>query len=266
MVTADRAAQEQARCRPRRTGRRRAPICGRHSAYLEPAPPRLVAVGGLSGTGKTTLAAALAPELGSAPGAVHVRSDLERKRLFGVEETVRLPAQSYTPQASAEVYAIVLRKARLALAAGQSVIADAVYSTPEERSAIEALAARARRALPGPLADRRPARRWSHASMRAGATPPMPPRRWSGSSSTWQLGALSPAWTTLDAGGPAQDVHRRAASALVARQLASTVAARQVGTALIDSLPSPSAFSEIYRTPQELQIRLIVNVGGDSRG
>ena len=122
--------------------------------YLEPAPPRLVAVGGLSGTGKTTLAAALAPELGSAPGAVHLRSDLERKSLFGVEETDRLPAQSYTAEASAKVYAIVLRKARLALAAGHSVIADAVYSAPEERSAIEALAARARRALPGPLADR----------------------------------------------------------------------------------------------------------------
>jgi len=98
-------------------------------------------VGGLSGTGKSTLAAALAPGFGPAPGAVNLRSDLERKRLFAVAETFRLPAQSYTPQASAQVYATLMRKARAVLSAGQSVIADAVYAAPEERAAIEAAAA-----------------------------------------------------------------------------------------------------------------------------
>ena len=42
-----------------------------------------------------------------APGAVHLRSDLERKSLFGVAETIRLLAP-YCPQASAQVYATLV--------------------------------------------------------------------------------------------------------------------------------------------------------------
>ena len=54
-----------------------------------------MAVGGLSGTGKSTLAAALANAIGRAPGAVHLRSDIERKRLCTVDEYERLPAEAY---------------------------------------------------------------------------------------------------------------------------------------------------------------------------
>src|SRR5690606_8417690 len=54
--------------------------------YLEPRAPCLVAVGGLSGTGKTTLARALAPRIGAAPGALHLRSDVLRKQMAGVAE------------------------------------------------------------------------------------------------------------------------------------------------------------------------------------
>ena len=49
---------------------------------LAPRRLDLVAIGGLSGTGKSSLAAALAGSIGRAPGAVHLRSDIERKRLF----------------------------------------------------------------------------------------------------------------------------------------------------------------------------------------
>jgi predicted kinase len=144
-----------------------------------------------------------------------VRSDLERKSLFGVDETDRLPSQSYTVEASAKVYAIVLRKARLALTAGQSVIADAVYSTPEERSAIEALAAELGVPFQGlwltaaseTLVARVDARR----NDASDATPEVVQRQL-----TFEVGALSPAWTLLDAGGSAQDVHRRATSVLAA--------------------------------------------------
>ncbi len=55
--------------------------------FLAYVPPRLVAVGGLSGAGKSALAAALAPQLGRAPGALLLRSDVERKAMFGVDET-----------------------------------------------------------------------------------------------------------------------------------------------------------------------------------
>jgi aminoglycoside phosphotransferase family enzyme/predicted kinase len=109
-------------------------------AYLEPAAPRLVAVGGLSGTGKTSLARALAPGLGAAPGAVHLRSDVLRKAAAGAGETQRLAPESYTPEASAAVYGELLHHARSALAAGRAVIADAVYARPAERAAIEAVA------------------------------------------------------------------------------------------------------------------------------
>ena len=130
-----------------------------------------------------------------------------------MEETDRLPAQSYTAEASAEVYAIVLRKARLALAAGQSVVLDAVYAAPEERSAMEDLAAELGVPFQGfwltapadTLAARVDARRGDASD----ATSQVLRQQL-----TWQLGVLSPAWTMLDAGGSAPEAHRRAASAL----------------------------------------------------
>ncbi|GAA4258380.1 AAA family ATPase [Azospirillum formosense] len=109
-------------------------------AALEPPPPRLVAIGGLSGTGKTQLARALAPSLGAAPGAVVLRSDALRKRLFGVGETERLPADAYTPAVTGRVYAGLLERARIVLAAGHAVVLDAVHARPEERSAVARLA------------------------------------------------------------------------------------------------------------------------------
>ena len=110
---------------------------------LAPPPPRLLAVGGLSGTGKTQLARALAPELLPAPGAVLLRSDVERKALFGTHESERLPQTAYTPAVTARVYAAIAEKARRVIAAGHSAIADAVYARPEERKGIERAAGRA---------------------------------------------------------------------------------------------------------------------------
>jgi aminoglycoside phosphotransferase family enzyme/predicted kinase len=110
------------------------------AAFLSPPDPVLIAIGGLSGTGKSTLAARLASCLGGAPGALHLRSDVERKRLFGVAPTERLGPVHYRPEVSARVYAQLIDKARSALAAGHSAILDAVYARPEERSACEALA------------------------------------------------------------------------------------------------------------------------------
>jgi aminoglycoside phosphotransferase family enzyme/predicted kinase len=105
--------------------------------FLLPAAPRLVAIGGLSGTGKTTIAAELAPTIGRLPGAVHLRSDIERKHLFGVAETQRLPQAGYTSSTTAQVYARLRRKAGLALEAGFSVISDAMHAEPDERAGVE---------------------------------------------------------------------------------------------------------------------------------
>ncbi|MBZ8132055.1 bifunctional aminoglycoside phosphotransferase/ATP-binding protein [Afifella sp. IM 167] len=108
--------------------------------FLEEMPPRLIAVGGLSGSGKTTIAGALAPKIGAPPGCLHLRSDIERKRLAGVAETERLPAEAYSPEATERVYAALRQKAAQALAAGQSVVVDAVHATTEEREGIAAVA------------------------------------------------------------------------------------------------------------------------------
>ena len=103
--------------------------------FLEPASPRLIAVGGLSGTGKSTLAGALAPYVGAPPGALWLRSDVERKAMFGVGIDERLGEEAYTPEVNHSVYEILNKKALAALAAGVSVILDAVFARDSERSA-----------------------------------------------------------------------------------------------------------------------------------
>jgi uncharacterized protein len=111
--------------------------------FLQTGRPLLIAIGGLSGSGKSTLAAALAPSIGRTPGALHFRSDVERKQLFGVSETTRLPPGAYSPDVTEAVYRKLRDLAGIALQAGQAVIVDATYLQADERQAIEALAARA---------------------------------------------------------------------------------------------------------------------------
>ncbi len=101
----------------------------------------LVAVGGLSGTGKSVLARALAPELGPPPGAVVLRSDVERKALFGRQEHEKLPEEAYAPMVTARVYATIVDKARRVVAAGHAAIVDAVFAQPGERRVVEQSAA-----------------------------------------------------------------------------------------------------------------------------
>ena len=107
---------------------------------LAPARPALIAVGGLSGSGKSTLAAALAPIFGASPGAIHLRSDLERKKLFRIGETERLPDEAYARTVTERIYATLNQKAASVLATGYAVIVDAVHSTLEERAAVERVA------------------------------------------------------------------------------------------------------------------------------
>lgn len=109
-------------------------------ALIHPPAPRLIAVGGLSGTGKTVLAQGLAPVIAPLPGAVLLRSDLVRKQMFGVEDTHRLPPSAYTPEHAARVYDTLAQLARRVLAQGHSAIIDGVFAREDERDAIAALA------------------------------------------------------------------------------------------------------------------------------
>ncbi|HEX4615826.1 MAG TPA: AAA family ATPase [Stellaceae bacterium] len=108
--------------------------------FLQPQPCRLVAIGGLSGSGKSTLAEGLAPELGLRPGARVLRSDVTRKLLLGVDPEERLPATAYTREISARVYDALRRKAATGLAAGYTVVIDAVALKAAERNSFAEVA------------------------------------------------------------------------------------------------------------------------------
>ncbi len=107
---------------------------------IAPPAPHLVAIGGLSGTGKSVLARALAPQIEPAPGAVVLRSDAERKALFGRAETERLPAHAYTTEVNDQVYAALCAKARRVVKAGHSAVVDAVFAKQRERAALGTVA------------------------------------------------------------------------------------------------------------------------------
>ncbi|MCE9521741.1 MAG: AAA family ATPase [Alphaproteobacteria bacterium] len=107
----------------------------------EPRPPRLIAIGGLSGTGKSSLAKDLGWRIGSVAGALHLRSDEIRKRIAGVPLTERLPESSYTRDMSDRVYEEFFELAKIAMGSGQSVILDAVFSREGERDRAAAIAA-----------------------------------------------------------------------------------------------------------------------------
>jgi aminoglycoside phosphotransferase family enzyme/predicted kinase len=103
---------------------------------LTPSSPRLVAIGGLSGTGKSTLARALAPRLGGCCGARILRSDVIRKAEAGAEATARLADGAYTAEARRRVYEVLSERARAALEARTPVIADATFMDGATRSGI----------------------------------------------------------------------------------------------------------------------------------
>ncbi len=182
-------------------------------AELEPGAPRLIAVGGLSGSGKSTLARALAPLLGTGAGALVLRSDVIRKRLFGRAPTERLGAEGYTPEVTKEVYARIARWAGEALAAGHVVIADAVFARPEERAAIARVAAEAGAPFHGfwleapaeALAARVEARVADASDADASVV---------AAQLRYDLGAVE--WERIDAAGPPDAVRRRVVDRLAA--------------------------------------------------
>ena len=102
--------------------------------------PRLVAIGGFSGSGKTTIAERLAPHLGVPPGARIIESDRIRKAMHGVSAETRLPQEAYLPEVSQKVYREMALRADLILAGGGTVIANAVFDRLDDRAMIEEIA------------------------------------------------------------------------------------------------------------------------------
>jgi aminoglycoside phosphotransferase family enzyme/predicted kinase len=96
----------------------------------------LVVMTGLSGSGKSSVAFELAQQL----DGVRVRTDLERKRLYGFAPHARTDASIYTAEATARTYARVEQAARVALAAGVPVVVDGALLRRAERARFRALA------------------------------------------------------------------------------------------------------------------------------
>ena len=96
-------------------------------------PPLLLITHGVSGSGKSHLAAPLSERL----NAVHVRSDIERKRLYGYGMEARtgsaLESGIYTPEASARTYSRLEEIAAAALNGGYPVVIDAAFLKREQR-------------------------------------------------------------------------------------------------------------------------------------
>jgi len=109
-------------------------------AHLAPPPPVLAAVGGLSGSGKSTFGRAIAPSLGASPGAVILRTDEIRKRLLNLPPLQSLPPETYTPEFYVRVYDTLIENARAMLAAGRSVVLDATFTDPALCARAEQLA------------------------------------------------------------------------------------------------------------------------------
>ncbi len=110
--------------------------------YTAPPSPELVITHGLSASGKSTHARRLVEER----GFVRLRSDVERKRLFGLEARERsgsgLDGGLYAPGATDRTYAHLLEMAWIALRSGFSVVVDATFLEAERRRPFRELAER----------------------------------------------------------------------------------------------------------------------------
>lgn len=110
---------------------------------FEAAPPNLIAVGGVSGSGKSTIARDVAPDFGCAPGALVLNSDLIRKKILGVEPLTRLTDTAYEEEINQAVYDEMMNVAQRALENGYSVVLDASFIDPDQRGKLPAIASQA---------------------------------------------------------------------------------------------------------------------------
>ncbi len=173
--------------------------------------PQLIAIGGLSGSGKSTVAQSIAPELPGLCGGVIIRSDVCRKRLFKVAPEEPLPLEAYVPEVSARVYSIMRKDAGRALRSGVSVILDATFLDGDEGCELERIAEVAGARFTGlwlsldlDALQARIERRGADAS---DATPAV-------AAAQWARARAHQAWTVLDAGETAEEVAARALRAL----------------------------------------------------
>ena len=110
------------------------------ASYAAPRRGAVIITHGLSGSGKTTLTQASFAAL----GALRIRSDIERKRLHGLDPLARTGsapgAGIYSPHATVRTYGQLAQHARNIAGAGYPVIVDATFLKHAQRAAFRALA------------------------------------------------------------------------------------------------------------------------------
>ncbi|MGV9557263.1 bifunctional aminoglycoside phosphotransferase/ATP-binding protein [Streptomyces sp. NPDC003522] len=179
--------------------------------HLRTSAVRLTLVGGLPGSGKSTLSGALADRL----GVTLLSSDRVRKELAG------LPAERsaaagygeglYTPEWTTRTYTALLDRAAALLSAGESVVLDATWSDPDRREAARRVAERTGADLVA-LRCRAPD---EVAAARLSTRAPGPSD--AGPDVAAAMAAREPAWpeaVTVDTGGPLDSAVTRALAAV----------------------------------------------------
>ncbi len=131
---ADDKIAKQARCEY-------AIYAGLAERFTKPCPTFLIITHGYSGSGKSTFAGQLAEHI----GAFQIRSDIERKRLFGYDANAQTGSGMddglYTQEASVKTYQHLKKLAKVVLDAGFPVIIDAAFLKAGQRSLFRQLAA-----------------------------------------------------------------------------------------------------------------------------
>lgn len=109
-------------------------------SYCAPAKPVLMITHGLPGCGKTTVSQIVLERY----LAIRIRSDVERKRLFGLQadqsSSLLAGIDIYSPDATERTYRHLLALARNILQSGFSVIVDAAFLRQQERAMFRELA------------------------------------------------------------------------------------------------------------------------------
>ena len=117
------------------------------TSYVAQSTPKLIITRGLSASGKSTVSQQLLDTL----GAIRIRSDVERKRLFGIDSTSQVSNDKtpgeidsgiYSAQASLQTYNKLAELAADIICAGYSVIVDAAFLKHEQREPFQQLAKR----------------------------------------------------------------------------------------------------------------------------
>jgi predicted kinase len=110
--------------------------------HATPRASALIITHGVSASGKTTATQSFI----ECAGAIRVRSDIERKRLFGLAALARsgsgMNGGIYTPEANTATYARLARLAQRVIKAGWPVVVDAAFLKRAERDAFRRLAQR----------------------------------------------------------------------------------------------------------------------------